>query len=214
MSLQEFDKLYRNWVKSVTAAWHIEEPKDDYYAIVYNRISEDIQTRIVSGIKDGLIIPAGTEFSVYNQLESRGPYHWFSRNRAPEPCPNWEYFVQLVEFARLVSVLKDKRGYKVLFQDGTVDISVYKDKRLYVLTEIKESANQVQTLIQDIKKHEDSIDYTVSDKTDDSLRKAKYIVERRPQYFSLVASGAHLDFKVSYPSGKEFELESVKINWD
>lgn len=219
---EEFDKLFRSWVKGTCLDWDINEPSEDYYSTVYNRLGEEILAKIVLGIKDGNIIPSGgAKFKVYGQLPDLGAYQWFSRNRNPQPCPNWEYFIQLVEFSRLVQLLKDRNEYKVLFAKGvTIDIGVYRKGKLFVLVETKESEAQIPELLKEIRRYEDGIDYTISDRHNDALRKAKYIMAERPKYFALVANrGATHEYKVEYScihtpaEGKEFKLEESPIDW-
>ena|GEM_PF-4663720 len=45
-----------------------------------------------------------------------------------------------------------------------------------------------------------------SDRGNDSLRKTKYIVNLKPQYFYLVSIGRRFEFRIEYPDNMQFQL--------
>lgn len=87
-----------------------------------------------------------------------------------------------------------------------MDIAIYKNEKLVVCCEVKEKASQLGPLLASIKKFESGFDANELDRHNDGLRKAKYIVKTRPQYFALVAIGQAMEFSVTYPSGSSFIL--------
>jgi hypothetical protein len=135
----------------------------------------------------------------------KGPYALFSRSTARSvPAPNWEYFVQAAEFVRLLRVLAGS-GLRVDFEDDLMDLSVYDDFTVLWCIEVKEKASQLASLLKGIRAEAAAVDFERPDRHDDALRKCKYLVRHRPQYFSLVAIGQRLDFSVDHHDGG-FEL--------
>ena len=138
-------------------------------------------------------------------LPDKGPYAMFSRSAKQIPAPNWEYFVQLAEFAR-ISRSAAWRGWSVGFEDGLMDVSVYEGAELLWCIEVKEQATGLSTLVRRIVEHGAAIDWEKPDRGNDPLRKAKYLAMKRPQWFSAVAIGERHDFSVRY-FGESFELQ-------
>ncbi len=64
----------------------------------------------------------------------------------------------------------------------------------------------MRRLVSRMRAYEQHVDLTVPDRGNDPLRKAKYIVKHRPSYFSAVALGGRLDYRVDYQPGQAFRL--------
>ncbi len=204
--IQDMDKYIREWVRSACVAWRYGEPGPDYYERIVQRLPAGLRSLLAAGIEEG------PKFTLRG-LTGKGPYAWFSKRSTPrEPSPNWEYFVQAAEFVRL-SRLAAAHGMTVTFEDQLMDLALYRDGRLVVCCEVKEKASQIQELLKDIKQYEQRRDLSQPDRGNDALRKAKYIVKRRPEYFALVAIGARLEYQVDYPPGKAFALHRDVIPW-
>jgi hypothetical protein len=131
----------------------------------------------------------------------KGPYAFFSESSLTQlPAPNWEYFVQIAEYLRVRAAVAS-RGLRVTFEDDLMDLAVYGDDGLLWCIEVKEQARQLVPLIAGIREHGAHVDFELPDRGNDPLRKAKYLVRRRPPYFSAVAIGCRLDFGVTYTDG-------------
>lgn len=100
--------------------------------------------------------------------------------------------MQAAEFVRLKTELEPK-GYSVQFEDELMDISVYRGPDLVVCFEVKEQASQLGPLLKGIKLHGKGVELTSPDRANDPLRKAKYLIRRRPGYFGLLAIGSRLE---------------------
>jgi hypothetical protein len=85
--------------------------------------------------------------------------------------------------------------------------------RLLVCIEVKERAAQIQDLVKKVRAYEPAVNLSEADRGNDPLRKAKYLVRRKPAYFCGVAIGSRLEFSVRYPEGKAFELSRDVIPW-
>ena len=73
--------------------------------------------------------------------------------------------------------------------------------------EVKEKASDVSAFMQDIERHGTvGVDLDAADRGNDALRKAKYLIQYRPMYFSVSAIGIRIDRQVSYESGSRFRL--------
>jgi hypothetical protein len=168
---------------------------------------------ITSGLTDGILIPEGRSFTLKGLNAGKGPYNWFSRDsRRRVPRVNWEYFVQVGEYVRLVPVAA-QYGLKLTFEDRLMDIGLYEGDELVVCCEVKVYKEQADKLIAGMKRYEEGIDYQSADRGNDPLRKAKYIAENRPRFFYVVAIGYRRDFRVEYPDGNEFHLVPGEIPW-
>lgn len=211
--IQEFGRRFRVWVQSACKDWGYPEPSDEYYAKVYSRLPEGLRASLGLGLEEGLIISQGRTFTLKGLSPKKGPYSWFSRySSAKEPAPNWEYYVQVAEFVRLYHIAT-ARGLTLNFEDDLMDLALYWDDKLVVCCEVKEQVSQIRQLISGMKGYQQAIDFTVDDRGNDPLRKAKYIVKRRPEYFYGVAIGARFEYRVSYPEGQAFRLSGDVIPW-
>ncbi len=200
-----FDKAFKEWVLAACKEWDYPEPTDEYFSRVYSRLPKGLGSILSIGLRDGLIIPKGGKFGLSGLPAGKGPYSWFSKYAdKKEPSPNWEYFIQVAEYIRLHSLLKP--GQRLMFEDDLMDLAVYDGDKLFVCYEVKEKARQLQSLISKMKKYQKGIDYSMADRGNDPLRKAKYIAHRQPEYFCGVAIGVRYEFRVSYPEGYAFQL--------
>lgn len=210
---EEFREFVQGWARAACEAWRYPEPGDEYYDRVFRRLPEGLRTLIAAGVREDLIIPQGAKFRLKDLPAGKGPYAWFSRRSAPkEPSPNWEYFVQVAEFVRLSHIAR-LQGLTVIFEDHLMDLALYREGRLVVCCEVKERASQLQALVKGIRTYEAGINFSQPDRGNDPLRKAKYVVRRRPEYLSLVAIGARFEYRIRYPKGGTFELTRDVIPW-
>jgi len=211
--IEKFNQHFKDWVSSACKDWDYPEPSDEYFARVHRRLPEGLRVSLGLGLKEGLIISQGRTFTLKGLSPKKGPYNWFSRySSAKEPAPNWEYFVQVAEFVRLYHVTTAK-GLILTFEDDLMDLALYLNDKLVVCCEVKERASHLQKLIKGIKVYQQSINFTVVDRGNDPLRKAKYIAKRRPKYFCGVAIGVRFEYQVSYPEGYAFQLAKDVIPW-
>lgn len=209
---KKFDQFFRKIVKRTCHAWDFEFPNDEFYMQVYERLPLGLRTVIASGLSSKLINDVGisqTKSAAFRPVgvsEKKGPYSWFSRNNQKKQLTlNWEYFVQLSEYIRLYEAFRNK-GVELKFEDDLMDIGMYRRGKLWVCCEIKEKSSQAQYLIGEIKKYENASDLADSDRGNDPLRKAKYIVDLKPQFFYLVSIGKRFEFRVEYPKNMQFLL--------
>jgi len=206
-ALKKFDSSFRNWVIAACRKWGYTMPSEEYYTKIHERLPQGLRTALGLGIEKGLIIPkeGGIAFTLKGLPANKGPYHWFSHNRNPKPAPNWEYFVQVAEFIRLHTTA-DINNLSITFEDDNMDIALYQNDKLIVCCEVKERIGQLQKLIKGIKEHQCGVVLSTADRGNDPLRKAKYIVRRKPEYFIGVAIGARLEYKVTYMKARYFQL--------
>jgi hypothetical protein len=208
-----FDSCFREWTRAACAEWGYPEPEDRYYVEAFARLPPGLRTLLAAGLRDGLIIPQGRTFTLRGLAPGKGPYAWFTRYaQAQRPNPNWEYYVQVAEYVRL-SRAAPASGLTVTFEDGLMDIGLYREGVLQVCVEVKERRAQLQRLLQQLRAHETAVDLDAPDRGNDPLRKAKYLVKRRPQYLCGVALGARLEYRVDYPAGAAFRLVEDVVPW-
>ena len=213
MSPGDFDTCFRKWTAAACADWKWPEPSDDYFRRAYERLPNGLQALIAHGVASGLIIQLGRQFTLRGLAPKKGPYAWFSRHmEANGPNPNWEYFVQVAEFVRLCT-LAARSNLTVTFEDHLMDLALYDGQRLLVCVEVKERTAQLQDLMKGLRTYQAAVNLSEADRGNDPLRKAKYLVRRKPMYFCGVAIGTRIEYSVLYPEGKAFELVRDVIPW-
>lgn len=187
-----------DWASAACADWGFDNPAAETIDIWNRRLPPGLQGMIALGIGKGIVLPQGRTFSLQGLAAGKGPYNWFSKDNARRmPTPNWEYFVQVGEYVRLVLPTHDL-DFQVTFEDDLMDIGVHRQGHLVLCCEVKETPRQAADLIAAIGKHTGGVDWTVSDRGNDPLRKAKYILKRKPAYFSVVAIGTRYEFSVEH----------------
>ena len=210
---EAFRTALREWVAAACVEWGWPTPGDAYFRRVNERLPAGLRALLARGLASGLIIPQGRTFMLRGLSEGKGPYAWFSRHIAKKgPNPNWEYFVQVGEFVRLTQVAAASR-LTVTFEDHLMDLALYQGERLLVCVEVKERESQLQNLIRQLKMYEPGVDLAAPDRGNDGLRKAKYLVRRRPEYFCGVALGIRLEYRASYQERTAFRLSRDVIPW-
>ena len=202
----QFDQDFRHWAEMACKEWGFPEPSIDFFEKCEKRQPLGVRATIGFGLLNGIVIVDGYKFTLKGLQPHKGPYKWFSRySSESRPNPNWEYYIQVAEYIRLWQAFESS-DHTLTFEDSLMDIGIYKNNKLLVCCEIKEKSSQAEKLIKGIKSYEKGIDLTAPDRGNDPLRKAKYIVRNRPQYFYLVAVGRRFEFSVSFPEGKAFKL--------
>lgn len=204
--LREFDNQFHGWVRSACEDWGYDVPSEEWFAKVYGRLPQGVRASLGLGLKSELVITKGRFFTMKSLPPEKGPYNWFSRYAGQrEPAPNWEYFVHVAEFIRFYSIAIE-HGLSVAFEDDTMDISVYCGKQLVIYCEVKERVTQIEELIRGVRSYQSYVDLTAPDRGNDPLRKAKCIVEKKPDYFVGVAIGARMEYRVMYLGNTSFTL--------
>jgi len=203
----QFDKWFRDGVADACMEWGYKEPGPEYYSKFYSRIPEQCQRMIVQAMESEMVLDAGMQFNVLDGRPHHGPYNWFSRDRGSGPGPNWEYFVEVPEFLRLQH-LGQPFGLQTYFEyPGEVDISLYRGDKIVLICEVKEKPNSILKLLAGLKEYEKMVDMNEPDRGNDSLRKAKYIMKAKPEWFRVAAIGHAEEFRVTYPTDGGFRLQ-------
>jgi hypothetical protein len=180
-ALKLFDAQLREWARIACEEWGFASPSSEFFEKVTSRLPEGLRATIGSRLEEGLVNPQGYAFRLKGLAPSKGPCRWFSRYSSEQrPNPNWEYYVQVAEYVRLSTTLAG-RGYELTFEDGLMDIAVYRDGRPVVCCEIKETSSQARRLVGRMRSYEAGVDLAESDRGNDPLRKVKYLVTKRPQ---------------------------------
>lgn len=207
---QLFDEQLTTWITSACGEWGFDTPADPVVGLVKQRLPSGIRSMIGLGIERGIVLPEGHTFRLKGLPDGKGPYRWLSRyNPERRPNPNWEYYVQVAEYVRLC-LLTENRDFHLSFEDDLMDIGVYQDGQLIACCEVKETSPQAARLLSGIKRWQSGVDWTIPDRGNDSLRKAKYLLKRKPRYFYVVAIGTRHEFSV-VPTDGGFELHADLI---
>jgi hypothetical protein len=159
------------------------------------------------GRSHALIRPVGKyRFTLQGLPAGKGPYAWVGRDAAGAPAMHWEYLVQAAEYARIYRAVAT-RGYTIAVEDRLMDITISDTSgKLRWYLEVKEKAADLPRFVAAIRGYGASgVDLDASDRGNDALRKAKYVVRYRPEYFSVSAIGMRMDFAVT-EDGNRFNL--------
>lgn len=202
-----FRECFRKWVWLACKEWGYNLPNEAYYSRVFARIPSEVMRDIDYGIRKGFLIQEGWKFKFWGLSSEKGPYKWFSRYiQGKYPACNWEYFVQAAEYCRLLVELLKRKNIKLNFEDKLMDITIYENNKLLMCIEVKEKESQLKELIGKIQRYSGRIDWQEYDRHNDPLRKAKYIVNYKPELFSGVAGNYKMTYHVKYETGDRFSL--------
>ena len=133
---------------------------------------------------------------------SSGPFKWFSRRTAPQGWPihpNWEAFVHVAFLGRLRRACG--KEVRIGFEDRGMDLTVYREGRLYWYIEVKEKAGTAERLVNDLgivsrTTWDRSAAIPRNDAHRDAKAKLKYLEGFRPEAFSVVAINFEEHFQV------------------
>ncbi len=203
--LAVFDEHLREWSYAACAEWDYPPPDDQWSEMVHARLPVGLRTEVGRGISAGAISTVeGHRFTVAEG--GTGPHSWFSRSQSRRLVPNWEYFVQAAEYARIRS-LASGSDLTLGFEDQRMDISVRRGDDLLWYVEVKETFHGLYELARGLDRiGAAGLDYNVDDRGNEPLQKAKLLVELRPAYFSLVGIGGRLDFSIAVRDLHHFAL--------
>ena len=203
-----FDEHFRQWAYAACNDWGYPPPDIQWFEAAHGRLPVGLRTEVGRAIRaDAIETVEGHQFAV--TAGAKGPYSWFSESiEKQKPAPNWEYFVQVAEYARVLSLTADNDDLDVGFEDELMDISVRRGGDLLWYIEARETFTGMLELSRDLDRFGAAgIDYEADDRGNDAaLRKAKLIVELRPAYLSLVGIGGRLDFSLAVHDLHHFDL--------
>lgn len=201
-----FDQFIVDCANSAADDFGYPRPGKAFFESLYKDLKPGIRGNLGIGIDQGLLLSDGRTFKLASLGEKKGPYNWFSRQRnRQELMVNWEYFVQVAEFIRLSNIVTTE-SQKIKFEDGLMDLAIYEQGELYLCCEVKVNSRQVSSLLAGVRKYQSGIDFSLPDRGNDSIRKAKYLLQHRPTYFSIVGIGIRREFYVHFPAKNQFEL--------
>lgn len=205
--LAVFDHHFRQWAHAACVDWGYPPPDLDWFTGAHARLPAGLRTEIGRALSAGAIDTVeGHRFVV--AAGGQGPYSWFSRNaQRSQPAPNWEYFVHVAEYARVLALTENNDDLQVGFEDQLMDISVRRGSDLLWYIEVKETFQRAHDLSRDLDRlGAAGVDFDAPDRGDDALRTAKRLLELRPLYLSLVGIGGRLDFSTAYRDQHHFDL--------
>jgi hypothetical protein len=203
-----FDDLVHVSVIAACQEWGYHAPESPWHEELNQRLPSGLRLLFERGLDSGLLrMVDDHHFTMRDLSEGKGPYALYSRSPKRVPAPNWEYIVQAVDYVRVHESLTPK-GYLIGVEDKLMDITVRSlAGELLWYIESKEKSTDLTKLVRDIQGWGTrGLDFTIKDRNNDGLRKAKYLILNRPPYFSGSAIGIRLDFAVSYSGADRFEL--------
>lgn len=203
--LSLFDEHVRYWAFAACTDWACPPPDEQWFEVLHARLPVGLRTEVGRGIRAELIRTVDDHwFTVPGS--AHGPFSWF-RHEVDEQLivPNWDAFVRAAEYTR-VALLVDDTDLRVGFDEEGLDIAVHADAddlRWYI--EVEERFDQAY----EMSRHLDRLGAAGISATrhgDGAVNIANRIVERRPDYFSLVGIGGRLDFSVAVHDAHHFDL--------
>lgn len=198
-----FEKHLAEWLILVYDEYEVAEKRQvqpsEIFAALRSRLSDDILKWIAWGLEHGIVREVGGSF----KAAGNGPYKWFSRRTAPQGWPihpNWEEFVHAAYFGRLSRACEDEE-VTIGFEDRRMDLTVYREGRLYWYIEVKEKAEIASRLPDDLRlvsriPWDRSSRIPRNDPKRDAKAKLKYLEGFQPEAFSVVAIDFEEHFQV------------------
>lgn len=207
--IEVFDWHFREWAATACQEYRYKPPGQAFYAGVRRRLTDWTLAWVGYGINKRLILEHGFWFNVAGNTTSKR-YKWFPERRgAIQPNRNWEYYIQVACFASLWEPCQ-AAALSLTFEDKLMDLAVRRDGQVLWCIEVKEQAIKLERLLEAVAALGVSgVDIKALDRGKDPLRKAKYIVTQRPEFFSGVAIGLQLHFRVLYPGPNTFSFVSA-----
>lgn len=204
----DFEVLLRGWLDHAAEEWGYRAVADDDVAAVLQRVPPGVRALVVRGYGNGFIQAAGGyRFTLRGLPSGKGPYAWVGKDSRGVPAIHWEYLVQAAEYVRVCEATSGGE-WTVMAEDRLMDITVSGAHGvLFWYLEIKEKASEVPALVELIRAYgHDGVADDAPDRGNDPLRKAKYLVRYRPEYFSVSAIGIRMDFRVEFGEDRTFNL--------
>jgi hypothetical protein len=199
-----FDEALQSWVTAACETWGYDPVGEGWFEDANERLPRGLRSTLGRGLASGAIdVVEGFKFRLPELAQDKGPYAWLGRSGSGVPAVHWEYYVQVAEYVRLLQASGNRQ---VSFEDDLMDVTVYEDGALLLACEVKERSEQVEPLLEGIRRYATGFDPDQPDRGNDPLRKAKYISTARPRYFSLVAIRHRREFSVEYDSDRTWTL--------
>lgn len=203
----QFEQLARSWAATACETFGYPPVDEEWAQRLQQRLPMGVRALVVQAHAHGVVESEGFRFTLPDLDPGKGPYAWLSRDTAAQqPAVNWEYFVQVAEYARL-RTLAGARGFRVGFEDELVDVTVRDGASLLLAVEVKETAAALNQLETELHRHATGVDLDADDRHQDGLRKAKYLLEHQPAFFALAAIGSRREFSVTLQGSNRFALD-------
>jgi hypothetical protein len=211
--MTNIEDRFRSSAVAACREWGYPSPDAGWYERVQTRLPGGLRALFVHGFESDLLrFVDGFRFTMRDLPAGKGPYALYSKSKTRVPVVNWEYVVQAVDYVRVHETLAPK-GYRIGVEDHLMDVTVRDgtDQLLWYI-ESKEKAVGLNRLVRAMRRWgERGIDSDLDDRHIDALRKAKYLTQHRPPYFSGSAIGLRLDFSVAYIDDDHFALREDAV---
>jgi hypothetical protein len=207
--MEQFDNIFRMWVDFACKEWDYPNPSEYFFKEAYYRLPEGLRVLIVDSIEKGLIIPEQFRFRLKGQ-KFKKLYSWLGKKPEKSIQVYWEYFIQVAEYVRLYNIL-DLNKYNLIFETDNMDICIFLDDKLIVYGEAKEKPGDIFKLIEGIEFYGRGISIPHKKRNDDALNKSHNIIKYRPNYFYIFSNELIIEYNLTYPDEKLFELKEETI---
>jgi hypothetical protein len=212
-AIERFRQEFRRWVRAHNGAKGYAADPEALLATLQGRIGEPRLARIGSAYLNGWLQTEAEPGRGYFVREAdrpglRGGQFTITHQGEGHVAPCWELFVQLADYAWLRTVA-ERHGQAVRLEDHRMDLTVRGGGRLVLYVEHKTTREIAEKLAARMRQYgETGFDLEDSDRGNDALRKAKYLVRDggHPIYFGLSAVDCRRLFKVEYLDGNRFRL--------
>jgi len=213
-----FDALFEKWAEEALqrADFPAEKPNQG------DRIPVIVKRKVAQLCEMGICFP-DSEPAGFRIRDSKGgeggPYNRFTYGRKQKKIyPNYEYLVQIAAFRDLmVEYGYDPQWMKFEYKEyGAaaifIDIGIKLPWGPKIFVEVKETKSQWQSLILEVEViGSRGVILTEPDRRNDPLRKAKYIVAGRPDFFAGYSPEGFDSYRVIYEPKGRFQLEPAPL---
>ncbi len=212
-----FNAIFDEWAQQAVRAAGFPAAKPEQQ----DRIPDSVKIKIAQLWQSQICYP-DTQPARFRILDGKrgGPYKWFSYFKSNQTIyPNWEYFVQVAAFHDLVcdygyprQWLQFEYNESVKPVSLSVDIGILFPDGRKAFVEVKERRDQWQVLLTGLHPlGRQGVDLNSSDRGNDPLRKAKYIVAGRPAFFVGYYPDSFEVYKVACSAKNRFTLKPAAL---
>jgi len=213
-ALDRFRAELRKWITAHNKIKGFATDADQTFAALQTRLGTEPLAQIGSAFINGWLATEEEPDRCYFVREAdrpgkRGGQFTIINRGDGKADPCWELFVQLADYAWLRTIAQ-RQGQTVRLEDRLMDLTVRSGSKLVLYVEHKTSRELATHLLEPMRQY-GRIGFKLvdSDKGNDALRKAKYLVRdstSRPIYFGLSAVGFKQLFSIEYEEGNRFQL--------
>lgn len=212
--LARFDHHLREWAAAVCTEHDAPPVGADWFEAVHRRLPPGLRVTLGQALADDVITTIdGWGFGLAGVDEQRAPFRWFHWDDSHGvPVPNWKYFVQVAEYARLRAAAYGTE-LSVAFEDQlsprrVVAIALFERDALVWSLEVCEKVVTAGRLSRAVAEVGETGVPDEPDPGDEAADIAHHLCQNRPPFVSFLGIGGRFDWSTVFHDQRHFELHA------